>query len=105
MLHTSHSPTLLRNVDIDMIPVPICNLCMQVPGSHRFPTLTALGVLGGIGAFDNAIQGALLGPILLSSIAVFFDLHVRLIAGLPPSASTASLASLSRSRSMSAELL
>jgi len=27
-----------------------------VPGSHRFPTLTALGVLGGISAFDNAIQ-------------------------------------------------
>lgn len=43
---------------------------MQVPGSHRFPTLTALGVLGGISAFDNAIQGALLGPILLSCIAV-----------------------------------
>lgn len=78
---------------------------VQVPGSHRFPTLTALGVLGGISVFDNAIQGALLGPILLSSIAVFFDLHVRLIAGLPASASSASLASLGRSRSASMESL
>lgn len=29
------------------------------------------------------MQGALLGPITLSSIAVFFDLHVKLVAGLP----------------------
>ena len=74
----------------------------QVPGSHRFPTLTALGVIGGISAFDNAVQGALLGPMLLSSIAVFFDLHVRLIAGLP---SSASLPSLSSSRSVSVHSL
>ncbi len=48
------------------------------------------------------MQGALLGPILISSAAVFFDLHTRLIAGLPTSLpSTASLPSTSRSRSMS----
>ena len=74
-------------------------------GVALLPNPDSVGVLGGIGAFDNAVQGALLGPILLSSIAVFFDLHVRLIAGLPTSASTASLASLSRTRSMSTELL
>lgn len=78
----------------------------EVPGSHRFPTLTALGVLGGISAFDNAIQGALLGPILLSCIAVFFDLHVRLIAGLPANvSSSASLHSFGRSRSVSVDSL
>ena len=65
--------------------------------------MQALGVLGGISAFDNAVQGALLGPILLSSIAVFFDLHVRLIAGLPRRPSSGSLPSIGRSRSASVE--
>lgn len=52
------------------------------------------------------MQGALLGPILISSAAVFFDLHTRLIAGLQTNLpSTASLPSMSRSRSMSVESL
>ncbi|GAB4819140.1 hypothetical protein N2152v2_006186 [Parachlorella kessleri] len=45
----------------------------DIPGGH--PYLMSLGILGGIWTFDNPLQGCLLGPILLSLLSVFYQLH------------------------------
>ncbi|EFN55069.1 hypothetical protein CHLNCDRAFT_134947 [Chlorella variabilis] len=45
----------------------------DIPGGH--PYMLSLGILGGIYAFENPLQGCLLGPILLSLLSVFYNLH------------------------------
>ncbi|DBA70834.1 TPA: hypothetical protein ACH3X2_011607 [Trebouxia sp. C0005] len=55
----------------------------EIPGSH--PYLTGLGILGGMYSFDNPLQGALLGPMLLSMLSVFYNLHAKLFRDEAPS--------------------
>lgn len=45
----------------------------DIPGGH--PYLLSLGILGGIWTFDNPLQGCLLGPIFLSLLSAFYQLH------------------------------
>ncbi|KAI3438020.1 hypothetical protein D9Q98_000463 [Chlorella vulgaris] len=51
----------------------------DIPGGH--PYMLSLGILGGIYAFENPLQGCLLGPILLSLLSVFYRLHSEFMGG------------------------
>lgn len=43
--------------------------------------LMSLGILGGLYAFENPLQGCILGPILLSLLSVFYELHREFMGG------------------------
>ncbi|GMH35217.1 hypothetical protein BSKO_03085 [Bryopsis sp. KO-2023] len=50
----------------------------EIPGS--VPYLTALGIVGGIYTFQNPLQGAILGPMLLALLSVAYKLHWRFLS-------------------------
>ncbi|KAK9806751.1 hypothetical protein WJX72_001428 [[Myrmecia] bisecta] len=58
----------------------------EIPGSHPF--LIGLGVFGGMYTWNNPIQGALMGPMLLSLLSVFYKLHAEYMATSEPPRST-----------------
>jgi hypothetical protein len=51
-------------------------------GSH--PYFTGLGIFGGMATFDNPLQGAIVGPMLLSLLSVFFNLHGQFMSSSGP---------------------
>lgn len=65
-------------------------------GSH--PYLTGLGIIGGMYTFDNPLQGAIVGPMLLSLLSVFYNLHSQFMGSSKP-LPTSKRASISRSSS------
>lgn len=46
----------------------------EIPGS--VPSLTGLGIVGGMYTFSNPLQGAILGPMLLALLSVAYNLHL-----------------------------
>ncbi|CAL8462876.1 g2410 [Coccomyxa elongata] len=68
----------------------------EIPGSH--PYLTGLGIIGGMYTFDNPLQGAIVGPMLLSLLSVFYNLHSQFMGSSMP-LPTSKRASISRSSS------
>lgn len=75
-------------------------------GSH--PYLTGLGIFGGMYFFDNPLQGAIIGPMLLSLLSVFFNLHGQFMGSAPLpqqlNGTSSQLATMSRSASFDSTL-
>ena len=58
---------------MDLISASAYLIWNYFAGSH--PYLTGLGIIGGMYTFDNPLQGAIVGPMLLSLLSVFYNLH------------------------------
>ena len=94
---TSKLRVLLDETHID----PDARGLSVLAGSH--PYLTGLGIFGGMYTFDNPLQGAIVGPMLLSLLSVFFNLHGHFMGSmvLPHQFSGASSQRATMSRSAS----